>query len=129
MTHGVDQEEEASEETPAQREVYIVMMPVKDMGPARKMLVRVLRYSLGSLAAAGWCMHWAILAEHSCFELQRYPTRPYTRLRASHWDGSRSAEVIQRMKIGSTAWQDADIERLGQIAYNINYFTSRLIFT
>lgn len=110
----MDQTNEPVEEAPPEREVHIVMTPVKDIGPTRKLLVKILMHTLGSIAAAGWCMHWVILAEDTCFELQRYSTRPYTRLRASRWDGSRSSQVLQQMEIGRTSWKNADIEDLGQ---------------
>jgi hypothetical protein len=58
-------------------------------------------------------MHWAILTQDTCFELQRCSMPPYTRLKASPWDDSRNAEVLHRMKIGKTQWKNEEIEDTG----------------
>ena len=93
----------------------IVMLPVKEMGCVRSFVVKMLNRTLGWSAALGWCMHWAIIvAESSCFELQRFPARPYTRLKASMWDGSRTADLIYQMYVGRTSWTDEQIEDLGE---------------
>jgi hypothetical protein len=104
----------STEKVASEREIYILMMPVKEIGPFRRAFVRILKYTLGSTAALGWCMHWVILAENASFELQRYPTCPYTRLKASHWDGSSRTEVIQEIHIGRSSWTDKGIEDLGR---------------
>ncbi len=102
----------ASEAGP-ERDVYIVMVPIKDIGSIRKTFAKVLTHSMGYIAAAGWVMHWALLTEDTCFELQRFPVPPYTRLKASRWDGSRNAEVLHRMAIGKTRWTNEEIEDTG----------------
>jgi hypothetical protein len=96
-----------------ERDVHIVMVPIKDIGSIRKIFVKILMHSMGYIAAAGWVMHWALLTEDTCFELQRYPEPPYTRLKASRWDGSRNAEVLHRMAIGKTRWKNEEIEDTG----------------
>ena len=106
---------DASDEPPLPaRLVHIMMLPVKDMGLARRVLIRMLAYTLGSFAAIGWGMHWVILAEDTSFELQRFPERPYTRLKSSKWDESRRPEVFHEMEVGRTRWENLDIEDLGQ---------------
>jgi hypothetical protein len=102
----------ASEAGP-KRDVYIVMVPIKDIGSIRKTFVKILMHTMGYIAAVGWVMHWAVLTEDTCFELQRYPLPPYTRLKASRWDGSRNAEVLHRMAIGKTQWKNEEIEDTG----------------
>jgi hypothetical protein len=96
-----------------ERQVHIVMVPIKDIGSIRKIFVKILMHTMGYIAAAGWVMHWAVLTEDTCFELQRYPMPPYTRLKASRWDGSRNAEVLHRMVIGKTQWKNEEIEATG----------------
>jgi hypothetical protein len=96
-----------------ERDVHIVMVPIKDIGSIRKTFVNILMHTMGHIAAAGWVMHWAVLTEDTCFELQRYPMPPYTRLKASPWDDSRNAEVLHRMAIGKTQWKNEEIEAAG----------------
>jgi hypothetical protein len=102
----------ASEAGP-ERDVHIVMVPIKDIGSIRKTFVKILVHTVGHIAATGWVMHWAVLAEDTCFELQRYPTPPYTRLKASRWDEFRNAEVLHRMVVGKTQWKNEEIEATG----------------
>jgi hypothetical protein len=102
-----------SSEAGREREVYIVMVPIKDIGPIRKMVVKIIVYSMGHIAAVGWVMHWALLTPDTCFELQRFSTPPYTRLKASQWDESRNGSVLHRMAIGKTQWKNKDIEDAG----------------
>ena len=99
--------------TAPKRDVHIVMVPIKDIGSIRKTFAKMLMHTMGYIAAAGWVMHWAILTEDTCFELQRYPMPPYTRLKASRWDGSRNAEVLHCMAIGKTLWKNEEIEEAG----------------
>jgi len=102
----------ASEARP-ERDVQIVMVPIKGIGSIRQAFVKILMHTMGYIAAVGWAMHWALLTEDTCFELQRYPVPPYTRLKASRWDGSRNAEVLHRMSIGKTRWKNEEIEDIG----------------
>lgn len=96
-----------------ERDVHIVMVPIKDIGSIRKLFVKMLMHTVGHIAAVGWVMHWAVLTGDTCFELQRFPMPPYTRLKASRWDDSRNMEVLHRMAIGKTKWKDEEIEATG----------------
>jgi len=96
-----------------EREVHIIMVPIKGIGSTRKTFVKLLMQTMGYIAAAGWVMHWAILTDDTCFELQRYPVPPYTRLKASRWDSSRNSEILHRIKIGKTRWKNEEIEDTG----------------
>ena len=114
QTNSNDELSVPTEKANPEREIHIVMMPVKEIGAARKFIVKTLKNTLGSIAALGWSMHWAISAENACFELERFPTRPYTRLKASIWDGSRNVDIIHQMYIGRSSWTNAEIEDIGR---------------
>jgi len=92
---------------PEKRAVFIVTVPVKDIGPTRKACIKLVSLAIGSPLT--WAMHWAIRVDDSYFELQRPPglAKPY--LKVSTWSEDKKKEIITAAPISSTLMTDSEI--------------------
>lgn len=92
---------------PEKRAVFIVTVPVKDIGPTRKACIKLVSLAIGSPLT--WAMHWAIRVDDSYFELQRPPgfAKPY--LKVSRWSEHKKKEIITAAPISSTLMTDSEI--------------------
>lgn len=89
------------------REVFIVTVPVKDIGATRKACIKLVSLAMGSPLT--WAMHWAIRVDDSYFELQRPPGfgKPY--LKVSTWSEDKKKEIITAASISWTLMTDSEI--------------------
>ncbi|KAI9778085.1 MAG: hypothetical protein M1839_008389 [Geoglossum umbratile] len=105
-----------------ERRVFIVTVPVKDIGPARKAMIKLVSWAVGSPLT--WAMHWAICVDDTYFELQRPGGlgKPY--LAATTWSEGKRKEIITTCPMGSTILtnEEITIESQAYFANNRMYY-------
>ena len=100
---------------PTQRRVFVVAVPVKDIGRIRRAFIKLVTLATGSPMM--FAMHWAIQVDNSYFELHRLRGLAKPRLRVSSWPQEKRKEIITTVPVGWTSLGDEEVVLAGALSF------------